>query len=336
MTGTLERLPKILKEAKKEYKTANYPGNFKSRKFAASSNLIGFGDNADFLYELKRQKQCFDFVYIDPPFYSDADYQANIKLGKDNIKLTVYQDKWSSRDEYLKMLMARLFFIKDILKESGLVAVHLDSHCAHYVKVLMDELFGEDNFVNEIIWSYKSGGAGKRGFARKHDTILLYSKTKDYYFCPQKEISYNRKGIPYRFKDVEEYQDEEGKWYTLVNQKDVVSIDMVGRTSNERTGYATQKPEKLMELLLKSCCPEGGRALDVFAGSGSLGASAAKLGMNYVLCDISPIAFAITCKRLAQQKSNYSTVISKDLNLESELIKTGLSSEQVAELLEND
>lgn len=336
MADMLSRLPEIFMEAQDEYNSANFPGNFKTRKFAPSSNVIALGDNADFLYELRRQKQLFDFVYIDPPFYSDANYQGNIKLGDKNVKFTAYRDKWKSRDDFLKMLLLRLFFIRDLLNDSGLVAVHLDTHSVHYVKVLMDALMGEENFVNEIVWSYKSGGAGKRGFARKHDTILLYSKTRKFYFCPQKEISYNRNGSPYRFKGVKEYEDEYGKWYTLVNQKDVISIDMVGRTASERTGYATQKPEKLMEMLLKSCCPESGRTLDVFAGSGSLGAAAAKLGMHYYLCDISPIAYAISCKRLSAYKSKYKTVVSKGFNINESIKESGLSDAQIKELLNKE
>lgn len=332
MAEMLSRLPEIFEEVKNEYDAADFPGSFKTRKFAASSNVIALGDNADFLYELERQKQLFDFVYIDPPFYSDADYKANIRLGGENVKLTVYQDKWKSRDAFLKMLLLRLFFIRDLLKDSGLAAVHLDTHSAHYVKVLMDALMGEENFVNEIVWSYKSGGAGKRGFAKKHDTILLYSKTKNFYFSPQKEISYNRNGSPYRFSGVEEFCDEDGRWYTLVNQKDVINIDMVGRTSSERTGYATQKPEKLLSLLLRSCCPEGGRALDVFAGSGSLGAAAAELGINYFLCDISPIAYAISCRRLSEKKSRFKTIVSADIDYAQALKKTGLSDDEIKEL----
>ena len=106
----------------------------------------------------------------------------------------------------------------------------------------------EKNFVNEIIWTYKSGGSSKKHFARKHDTILVYSKTDKYYLSLPKEKSYNRGLKPYRFKGVEEFQDETG-WYTMVNMKDVWNIDMVGRTSAERTGYATQKPEALLSSL---------------------------------------------------------------------------------------
>ena len=125
--------------------------------------------------------------------------------------------------------------MRDLLSDTGCLWVHLDWHAVHYVKVILDQIFGEKNFINEIIWTYKSGGANKRNFARKHDTLLFYSKTDNYIFNPQTEKSYNRGLRPYRFKGVEEYEDETG-WYTIVNMKDVWSIDMVGRTSSERTG----------------------------------------------------------------------------------------------------
>ena len=118
------------------------------------------------------------------------------------------------------MLTIRLLMMKDLLAEKGSIWLHLDWHAVHYVKIIMDEIFGEENFINEIIWHYKSGGASKRRFARKHDTLLFYSKSKDYYFLAQKEKSYNRDYKPYRFKGVKEYRDEFG-WYTMVNRKDV-------------------------------------------------------------------------------------------------------------------
>ena len=117
--------------------------------------------------------------------------------------------------------------------------------------MLLDDIFGYDNLVNELIWSYKSGGFASRGFAKKHDTILVYAKSKVFYFRPSKEKSYNRGYKPYRFKGVEEFKDELG-WYTMVNRRDVLSVDMVGRSSPERNGYATQQPVKLLDILIES------------------------------------------------------------------------------------
>ena len=233
-----------------------------------------------------------DFIYIDPPFYSAADYYT--RKGR-----TAYGDRWKGGiEQYLQMLKPRLLEMKRLLKDSGSIAIHLDWHAVHYVKVMADGIFGMDHFVNELIWAYKSGGATGRHFARKHDTILVYAKTKDYYFLAQKERSYNRGGRPYRFKGVEEFCDEDGKWFTMVHQKDVLSVDMVGRTSGERTDYATQKPEALLDILLESLCPPGGVCADFFAGSGTLGACALKSERSCILCDSSREAVDIILERL--------------------------------------
>jgi hypothetical protein len=162
----------------------------------------------------------------------------------------------------------------------------------------MDGIFGEQNFVNEVIWNYKSGGVSRRRFARKHDTLLFYSKTANHFFQAQQEKSYNRKFKPYKFKGVKEYRDELG-WYTLVNMKDVWQLDMVGRTSSERTGYTTQKPESLMFRILESCTKEGDLCADFFGGSGTLAAAAEKSGRRWMLCDQGELAVINAQKRLA-------------------------------------
>ena len=255
-------------------------------------------DNLDLLALHAGSSVKADFIYIDPPFYSGANYKARI-VEDGEVKTTeAYSDKWESFADFLEALTVRIILMREIMDPAGLLAVHLDTRAAHYIKVLMDEIFGPDRLVNELIWSYKSGGASTKCFSKKHDTILLYSKNRKYYFEPQKERSYNRGGKPYRFKGVEEFQDESGRWYTMVNRKDVFNVDMVGRTSSERTGYATQKPEKLMEILIKSCCPEGGLCADFYCGSGTFGAAAKKLGRHFLLCDDSELAVKISAERL--------------------------------------
>lgn len=248
------------------------------------------GDNLKVMQSLPEGS--IDFIYLDPPFFSESDYYS----GKLSGRKKNFEDRWSGIDDYLGFLAPRLIEMKRLLNASGLIAVHLDWHAVHYVRVLMDEIFGYRNFVNEIIWCYKSGGAGKRSFSRKHDNILLYGKTKEYYFAPQKEKSYNRGLKPYHFKGVEEFKDDTG-WYTLVNRKDILNIDMVGRTSSERTGYATQKPVELLKAIMLSCCPIGGLAADFFAGSGTLGAAALELGCDFILCDDSDDAIKTMEKR---------------------------------------
>ena len=164
----------------------------------------------------------------------------------------------------------------------------------------MDEIFGMENMVNEIVWGYRSGGASGRRFARKHDTILLYSKTKEYKFNPQKEKSYNRGALPYNFKGVQEYEDEKG-WYTLVNMRDIWEIPMVGRTSGERTGYATQKPEELIRRMVLASTDVGDLCGDFFAGSGTLGAVCMGLGRSFVLCDKNEDACGIMVDRFLKK-----------------------------------
>lgn len=244
-------------------------------------------------------------IYIDPPFYSKANYDAAVKVGDQTLKYRAYDDKWEQGlSSYLKMLTARLYLMKELLADSGLIWLHLDWHVVHYAKVIMDEIFGEKNFVNEIIWNYKSGGTSKKHFARKHDTILVYAKSPNYRFYPLQEKSYNRGYKPYHFKGVQEYKDDIG-WYTMVNMKDVWNIDMVGRTSRERTGYATQKPEQLLFRMIESCTREGDLCADFFCGSGTLAAAAAKLGRRFITCDMGKLAYESTIRRLTAQGTGF-------------------------------
>lgn len=271
------------------------------------SNVLGAGDNLEYMkFLLKKRNMAgkIQLIYGDPPFFSNGRYQASVrletaKLGRSPlIKTGAYDDRWDdSLEQYLTMLAVRFHLMRELLADTGCMWVHLDWHGAHYVKILLDEIFGYDNFVNEVIWTYKSGGASKRSFARKHDTLLFYGKTQKFMFNPLKEKSYNRGFKPYRFKGVKEYEDENG-WYTMVNMKDVWTIDMVGRTSRERTGYATQKPEKLVERIIAACSREGDLCADFFAGSGTLGAAAEKNGRRWIMCDEGDVAIASQIKRL--------------------------------------
>ena len=276
-------------------------------------NRIINGDNLNVMKCLAKEDMIekFQFIYADPPFFSKTDYKSEIKnkLNSDKtipvLKQKAYKDSWENgMEEYLTMLTARLYGFLELLKDDGIICMHLDWHAVHYIKVIMDEVFGEKNFVNEIIWNYKSGGVSKRRFARKHDTLLLYSKTKDYKFNPRREKSYNRGLKPYRFKGVKEYKDEIG-WYTLVNMKDVWQLDMVGRTSAERTGYATQKPETLLARLIDSCTDEGDLCGDFFGGSGTTAASCEKKGRRWISCDKGKLSSINTLKRMIQKGAKF-------------------------------
>ncbi len=273
-----------------------------------SENFICCGDNKQVMKTLLTEYDMagkLQMIYLDPPFFSKADYDAVVKAGDEKIRHRAYRDKWEKGlAEYLKMLTVRLLLMRDLLSDTGLIWVHLDWHVVHYVKVIMDEVFGEKNFINEIIWNYKSGGTSKKHFARKHDTILVYAKTRKYRFYPLQEKSYNRGFKPYRFKGVKEYKDDTG-WYTMVNMKDVWNIDMVGRTSGERTGYATQKPEQLIARMVESCTREGDLCADFFCGSGTLPAVAAKMGRRFIGCDMGSLAVESTISRLIRQEESF-------------------------------
>ena len=314
----LEDMIKALQEGKEEYdrrKAASVHTSFallerygQMTSQSQPDGRIALGNNLDYMDHICKHDKLegtLQLIYVDPPFFSKSKYQASLTLqspalGKSSlIKIDAYDDfRASELHSYLQMLTVRLYRMRDLLSETGCIAVHLDWHVAHYVKVIMDEIFGREHFINEIIWTYKSGGTGRKYFARKHDTLLLYGKTNHYKFHTLKEKSYNRGLKPYRFQGVEEFQDEKG-WYTMVNMKDVWNIDMVGRTSSERTGYATQKPEKLLERIVAACSDEGDLCADFFAGSGSFGAVCARMGRRWILCDESPLATAAAVTRLA-------------------------------------
>ncbi len=318
----LQKFAQILEDGRQEAEallTGEALGEFSLKEqcggqSARRENILARGDNLAFMQFLLQKKDMagkLDLIYVDPPFFSKADYGAEIKLKSDKtqkipvLKQPAYKDTWDKgMEEYLRMLTVRFYLMKELLADTGCLWVHLDWHAVHYVKILLDEIFGRENFVNEIIWQYKSGGVSKRRFARKHDTLLFYAKTPNYYFQPQQEKSYNRGFKPYRFKGVKEYKDEQG-WYTLVNRKDVWQIDMVGRTSAERTGCVTQKPEALMARILESCTKEGSLCADFFGGSGTMAAAAHKLGRKWISCDAGKLATINTHKRLIQDGGIY-------------------------------
>ncbi|MGN0708696.1 MAG: DNA-methyltransferase, partial [Anaerovoracaceae bacterium] len=238
------------------------------------------------------------------PFFTERRQSGAVVTDFGSIRTNEYDDSWKSFGSYMRRMAGALCGIRELLSDRGLVFVHLDWHVVHDVRVMMDEIFGEKNFVNEIIWTYKSGGSSSRRFSRKHDNIIVYSKTGNYRFFPMTEKSYNRGLKPYRFKGVSEYKDEIG-WYTNVNMKDVWDINMVGRTSGERTGYATQKPEQLLDRIIRCCTEPGDTCADFFCGSGTTAAAAVMSGRNAICCDVNPVAVEYTAERLCEAGADF-------------------------------
>jgi len=251
-----------------------------------------------------------DLIYIDPPFDSKADYKTKIKLPNKQItqKSTVieqfaYADTWKEGTvSYLKMIYPRLVLMRELLSERGSIYVHIDWHVGHYVKILLDDIFGKENFRNEIVWVYTGPTPSPRDFRRKHDTIYRYVKTKDFIYNPQykpykglhvtRKISHSsskeaapevREELLKRGKEVEDWWD------------DIYTVD---RVRKEIVGYATQKPEKLLERIIKASSNEDSIVADFFAGSGTTAAVAEKLGRRWIVSDIGKPSCLITRKRL--------------------------------------
>jgi adenine-specific DNA-methyltransferase len=281
-----------------------------------SGNYLIHGECLSACAWLKNTGRQVDLVYIDPPFASGSHQHSRVYLrGKprvsESFEETTYGDKWD-QSQYLRWMAANLMAIRSIMSDRASIYIHLDWHISHYVKVLMDMIFGEANFINEIVWSYKSGGASLNSFARKHDTLYLYAKNKgSHVFNPLREKSYNRELKPYRFKNVTEYQDEKG-WYTLVNMRDVWEIDMVGRTSGERVDYATQKPEALLGRIVRASSDEGMTVADFFGGSGVTAAVAQKTGRHFIHCDVGAASIHTARDRLMDLGASFESLVIED------------------------
>jgi DNA modification methylase len=290
-------------------------GNKKSPDF----NKLFWGDNLQVLsHLLKEYRGKVDLIYIDPPFDSKADYIRKIQFKGEKVEgeshslleEKQYGDIWE-KDEYLQFMYERLLILKELLSDKGAIYLHCDWHKNSHLRLTMDEVFGEDNFVNEIVWSYRSGGASrKESLPKKHDTILFYRKNNNFEVHSQSERQYLEKSF------MGSLQDEQGRFYVDTILRDVFEglINTVNKDgkiipfntrpvlnlSSERTDYPTQKPEGLLELLINIASNEGDLVLDCFVGSGTTCAVAQKLGRRWIGCDINLGAIQTSTKRLNQ------------------------------------
>lgn len=287
-------------------------------------NKLIWGDNKIVMSSLlEKFAGKINLIYIDPPFATGADFRFKVQIGENEEEITkehsiieekAYRDTWGrGLDSYLQMMYERLVLMKELLAENGSIYVHLDWRVVHYVKVMMDEIFGAKNFVNEIIWYYKTGGVPESGgFSRKHDTILFYSKGDDFVFNPQKEKSYLMH--KYGFPNIEIKEDEYG-YYTEVYCRDVWDIPALRGNQPERVEFPTQKPEDLIKRIILASSNPSDLVADFFCGSGTTLVVAEKLGRRWIGCDISRYAIHITRKRLLEIQN------SKDLENEGKRYK---------------
>jgi DNA modification methylase len=252
-------------------------------------NRLYFGDCLHVMRMLPSES--VDLIYIDPPFFSGKQY--NLIFG-DKSELRSFSDIWEGGlNGYLVWLNARLYEMKRLLKPTGSIYVHLDWHAAHYVKIEMDKIFGYDNFVNEVIWSYRSGGGAKRHFGRKHDTLLFYARVegRHRFFADAVRVPYDaviaesRRGMFH----------EGGKV-----SPDVWDISRPPNHSKEWIGYPTQKPRAVLDRVIRSVTEPGDVVADFFVGGGTTAEVAQQLERRWIACDISRVAVALTVDRVAR------------------------------------
>lgn len=286
-----------------------------------------------------------DLIYIDPPFDSKADYRTKVVLPDVELEQRptvfeqfAYSDMWhNGTASYLEMITPRLILMRELLSDTGSIYVHLDWHVGHYVKIVMDEIFGKENFLNNVVWCYSTRQFSKRYWNRKHDDIMLYSKNLDkHVFNWEVEgvlEDYSESTIKkYKLKDENGYyrlcgrgisgspiksaKDVDQKWeithpHLVVRDylgkgfapHDYWKIDIVNQVAKERTSYSTQKPEKLLERIIKASSNENSLIADFNGGSGTTAAVAERLGRRWITSDIGKPACMIMRKRLIDQNA---------------------------------
>lgn len=274
-------------------------------------NKLIFGDNLQVLKRLIEDKKNgklknadgtdgVRLVYIDPPFSTRKDFKVSGEGQK------AYQDKVAGA-EFLEWLRRRLILLKELLADNGSIYVHLDYRKYHYVKVLMDEIFSESSFKNDIVWKYATSGAYPNYYARNNDNILLYVKSNSSYIFHQQrifdEIDYAKKvasGAEIVEENGEKYYFYNGDKRTFKKQMTEVwvDIDKVKRDGKEIVGYPTQKPVTLLERIITTSSNEGDIVLDCFGGSGTTAVAAEQLNRRWISCDVGKLSIYTQQKRL--------------------------------------
>lgn len=339
---TIKGFPEIRWTGKRPYRsTQYYPAQLRERYGKEKDNWINkifWGDNLQVMsHMLKEYRGVIDLIYIDPPFDSKADYKKKIEIkgvGKTESDATSFEEKqygdiWTN-DEYLQFMYERLILMKELLSDKGTIYLHCDWHKSHHLRMILDEVFGANNFLNEIVWNYGTYiGQTKRNFPRKHDSIFIYTKTDSYTFNMQRDNDiesdanykrwkkyFNRDnqicGDNYPVDDskfngyVKRFKKEYGRMPESADDiileisgkviDDVWYIQSVNPFATERVGYPTQKPEELLERIIKASTNEGDLVFDCFMGSGTTQAVALKLGRRFIGADINLGSIQTTTK----------------------------------------
>ncbi|HEU4782177.1 MAG TPA: DNA methyltransferase, partial [Ktedonobacterales bacterium] len=252
-----------------------------------------------------------NLVYIDPPFATGLDFTSTITLpsSERHIRRTAYRDAWESLDGYLRWMDETLWLLRELLADDGALLLHCDWRAEGMLRLLLDDIFGAENFRNAIVWSYRSGGASRReSLARKHDTILLYARSPRFRIRPRIERQYLRKPFMGSACDARgrHYVDTllrdvlEGEITCVGADKELVRYNVrpVLNLSRDRLDYPTQKPLGLLQLLLTLTSDPGDLVLDCCCGSGATAHAAETLRRRWIAADASPLAIQTTRKRL--------------------------------------
>ncbi len=295
---------------------AEYPENYPKEW----KNLLIWGDNKLVMSSLIKQGWAgkINLIYIDPPFFTGADFTIRTKVGDERIEKApsiieerAYKDTWSGGiASYLRYMYERLALMRDLLAENGSIYVHLDWRVGHYVKVMMDnDVFGPENFRNEIVWCYTGPSRPLKDFPNKHDTILRYSKSESYFSnldvvrIPYKELHTDKGKNAAIWGTEGKLQDEKVRKEYLdrgkIPEDFWTDIPSGGHISPlERLGFDTQKPEALLRRIILASSNPGDIVADFFSGSGTTLAVAEKLGRRWIGSDLSKFAIQVTRKRL--------------------------------------
>ena len=288
----------------------------------SDSEMVIHGDCLDILEQIDNSS--IDMIYLDPPFFTQKMQSLKDTQGTEYF----FRDVWNSREEYLDYMKVRVYELKRVLKDTGSIFLHCDEKASHYLRIILDDVFGEENFRSEIIWTYKRWSNSKKGLLPGHQTIFFYSKTNNYKFniiyteyspttnidqILQERVRDNRGKAIYKHDDNGEIilsKEKKG-----VPMSDVWEIPFLNPKAKERVGYPTQKPIELLERIVRISTDVGDTVLDPFCGSGTTMVAAELVNRKGIGIDISRDAVEISENRL---KNPYKT--------ESRLLKLGIAS----------
>jgi len=264
------------------------------------------GDNLEVLKTLKDES--VDLIYIDPPFFSNRNYEV---VFGDEAEIRSFEDRWEGGvSVYVEWMKERVRELYRVLKPTGSFYLHCDWHASHHLRIMLDEVFETKSFQNEIIWFYETGGISKVRFGRKHDNIYFYTKTDNYIFNANEVLEKRSEEVLRRLATGVKSATRASSEQRLPS--DVWRIPAINAMAKERLGYPTQKPEALLERIIKASSNKNDIVLDAFCGCGTSLAVAQKLNRHWIGIDISPTAIKLVEKRLkkigAIENKTYKTI----------------------------